>query len=131
MRINLLVLIFATVVVASCKKHVTEDDHHIPVATIEIISPAAGANYHRGDNVMIQARAVSTEQLHGYDIFISKANDTTTYFFEHIHDHNDTVMINAVWLASITAPADLEANITIYLDHELHTAKKKVAFKVE
>ena len=116
----------------SCKKYDAEgEEHHIPVASIVINSPVAGAVYQVGDSVSILATAISTDNLHGYDVFITRANDPTAIFFEHIHEHTSTVIINRKWKAAITGPADLEAHITVYLDHNLNTAKKKVGFRVQ
>lgn len=100
------------------------------MASIIINSPVAGEVYQAGDGIAIQAIAISSEDLHGYDVFITKANDTTSYFFTHIHDHNDTVVINQNWKSTVPVP-ELEVNVTIYLDHELHALKKKVAFKIQ
>ena len=128
MKISFLAVL---VLIISCKKHTAEEKHHIPVATIIIHSPVAGAVYHLGDSVSVQALAVSSDNLHGYDVFITKANDTTTYFFQHIHEHNDSATIDVKWKAAIASPAELEAHVTVYLDHALNTEKKKVGFKVQ
>ena len=102
----------------------------IPTATITFSSPLAGSVFNNGDSINIKAVAVSTDVLHGYDVAIHKAGDTTSYFFVHIHDHNATLAIDQKWKNTFTTANDMEAEVTLYLDHDGHTKKGKVAFKV-
>ena len=85
----------------------------------------------QGDSVQIRAIAVSSEVIHGYEIEIGKANDTVTCYTCHIHDHNDTIYIDHKWLNDQLQPAEMEARITITLDHDGHTVTKKVGFQVQ
>jgi hypothetical protein len=48
-----------------------------------------------------------------------------------VHDHNDTLLINQKWKNTVTAPANMEAQVILYLDHEGHTGTKKAVFKVQ
>src|SRR5215208_4677545 len=89
----------------SCTKHQGDVEEHIPTAILSFSNPTEGAVYHNGDSVSIEGKGVSTESAHGYDISIRKANDTTVYYFQHIHDHNDTLIINQKWKNSLTEPA--------------------------
>ncbi|TCJ19625.1 hypothetical protein EPD60_00445 [Flaviaesturariibacter flavus] len=118
----------------ACSKHsgdVEPTDDIIPVATLDIAQPTAGGTYRNGDTVRFVATAISTENIHGYDVFVRKANDTANIWFEHIHDHNDTLRINAYWINDRTAPQSMEANFTLYLDHDGHLLKKSVPFQVQ
>ena len=79
----------------------------------------------------IQAVGISSETVHGYDIIIKKPNDTTKIFFQHVHDHNDTLFINQKWKNTFTVATNLEAQVILYLDHDGHTGTKKAGFRVE
>ena len=119
------------VTLPSCTKHRDDFEERIPVAIINFDSPTASSIYNNGDSVLIKANAVSTETVHGYDVIIKKVNDTTKLFFLHVHDHNDTLLINKKWKNTLTGPANMEAQIILYLDHDGHTGTKKAAFKVQ
>ena len=126
-------LLFAAIINAllSCTKHRGDIEEHIPVATINFFSPVASSIYHSGDSVTIKATAISTETIHGYDVVIKRSNDITKLFFQHVHDHNDTLLINQKWKNTVTAPANMEVQVILYLDHEGHTGTKKAVFKVQ
>jgi hypothetical protein len=134
-RYTFLTLAFVTSLFA-CTKHNGDEEktpEHIPVASIMFSSPTAGAVFANGDSITIKATAISTENVHGYDLAIRKAEDTTAqYYFTHIHDHNDTLNINEkLKLLVPSVPANLEAQITLVLDHDGHTKREKVAFRVQ
>jgi hypothetical protein len=108
------------------------EEEIIPVATINIFSPTSGSILPLNDSLSIRAQAISNAPLHGYDLVIRKANDTTVYLFSHVHDHEgDTITIDQKWKGLLQGPANLEAEITVYLDHELHKKSEKVSFRVE
>jgi hypothetical protein len=121
--------------VISCDKNdsESEDPETLPAATIQFSSPLPNAVYNNGDSVAITATAISTESIHGYDLAIRNADDTTSsLYFIHIHDHNDTIYINEKWKsAAASLPANLNAEIIIYVDHNGHTLKEKVGFRVQ
>lgn len=121
---------------SSCSRNDSADADEsvpLPVATIQISSPAQDAVYNNGDSVAIKAKAISTASIHGYDLAIRDTRDTTkSLYFIHIHDHNDTVNINEKWKSVVgTLPANLLAEVSIYLDHDGHTQKAQVKFKVQ
>lgn len=120
-----------TLVLISCTKHKDDIEEHIPPHTINFSSPAGSIPYQFGDSVSIQAMAISSETIHGYDLVICKSDDTTKIFFQHVHDHNDTLVVNKKWKNSIMGPANMEAQIILYLDHDGHTGSKKATFKVQ
>ncbi len=115
----------------ACTKHHGDIGEYIPEAVIKFLSPTPGAVLNAGDSINIMAVAISTETIHGYDLAIRKTGDTTKAYFNHTHDHNDTILIDQKWGSLVTNPANLEAEITLYLDHEGHTKKARVAFSVE
>ena len=121
----------SSIVFLSCTKHKDDIEENIPVSTISFSSPTASSVYQSGDSVLIKATAISTATVHGYDIIIRKASDTTKIFFQHVHDHNDTLYIDKKWKNTMTAPANMEAQVILYLDHDGHTGSKKVSFRVQ
>jgi hypothetical protein len=120
-----------TLIFFSCTKHKDDTEEHIPAYTINFSSPVSSTPYQFGDSVAIQGTVISTETIHGYDLIIKKANDTSKVFFLHVHDHNDTILLNKKWKNIITGPANMEAQIILYLDHDGHTGTKKATFKVQ
>ena len=124
--------LFAFILVLNaCSKHKGDVEENIPVATIQFHNPTSNGVYHIGDSIAIEATAISSETIHGYDVSVRKAGDTTRYFFEHVHDHNDTLSISSKWKAELESAATLETEITLVLDHEGHTKTQKVTFQVQ
>lgn len=129
---NIITLLSAVLIINGCSKHPGDIIAHeeIPSATLSIYSPVENAAVAAGDSVYISAKAISEATIHGYDIAIKKLNDTTTYFFKHVHDHNDTLAINQHWKNTVSSPMAAELVITLVLDHDGHTMIKKVPFKL-
>jgi hypothetical protein len=117
----------------ACTKHAGDmEEETIPTATFILSSPVEGTLYQRGDSILIQGLAISTDEIHGYDISIKDAADTSvTYFANHIHDHNDTISINQKWKNTLAASANLQVEVTLTLDHHGHTSSKKVGVKTQ
>lgn len=113
----------------ACAKHNNDVEDVTPQATIVFSSPAQGAVYNPGDSVLIQGTAVSTATVHGYDLIIRNAPDTAKLYFAHFHEHNATLLINTKWKANVSSTA-LQAEVILYLDHDGHTASRKVGFTV-
>lgn len=124
-------LLLAVLFISACAKHPGDVEGAVPSSAIEIFSPVANMVSQKGDSLSIVANAISANTIHGYDLRISKRNDTTDLFFYHGHLHNDTIMINKKWANTVNGPADLVLSVLIYLDHNGNTNEKKVAFKVQ
>jgi hypothetical protein len=102
----------------------------VPTATLSFSSPTAWAGFSPGDSVLLSGLAIAPAVMHGYDISVHKAGDTATnYFFVHIHDHNDTLVIWQKWKNTAPPATDLEAEVTLYLDHDGHTKTGKVGIR--
>jgi hypothetical protein len=125
------ILSAAIIVMFSCTKHRGDTEAAVPTSTIAIFSPLANEVAHYGDSLYINAMATAANTIHGYDLRITKRNDTSALFFYHGHQHNDTIMINRKWASTVSNPSDLVLSVLIYLDHNGNTAEKKVAFKVQ
>lgn len=125
-----IVTTFLFLAVLSCTKHKDDIEDTAPTATVQFFEPTMGSTFKMGDSVSIQALAVSAATIHGYDLVIRKAKDTTKLYFKHVHDHNDTIQVNRKWKADISN-ATLEAELVFYLDHDGHIATKKAGFQVQ
>ena len=62
---------------------------------------------------------------------IKKSGDTMTCYSKHVHDHNDTLAIFQRWKGDENQTGNMEAVITLTLDHDGHTYSKKIGFKVQ
>ena len=123
--------VLASFIVVSCTKHRGDIEQNIPAYTINFSSPTTSSVYHNGDSVTIQAIGISSETVHGYDVIIKKPNDSTKIFFQHVHNHNDTLYINQKWKNPFTVATNLEAQVILYLDHDGNTGIKKTGFRVQ
>ena len=120
----------------ACKHEPFDEDNdqgsqEIPASTLTITNPPPNTVFGISETVNIRARAVSTADIHGYDLVIRQAGVTTPVLFEHIHDHNDTVLIDYNWKVTTPAGSSLDAEVTIYLDHQGNTKSARVPFRVQ
>jgi hypothetical protein len=126
----LLLCVFCTTLFVACTKHRGDVEEQIPTAAITFTSPTENAVYKSGDSVLIQCFATASEVMHGCEITITNAADTSvTYYHEHLHDHNDTLAINHKWKDTLTTAANLQIAVTLILDHDGHTSTKTVNIK--
>ena len=130
MKTTIVMAFIITILMAACTKHVNDIEDTVPKATIQVLQPTAGAVFNSNHSISIQATAVATATIHGYDIIIRKAEDSAKLYFKHIHDHNDTLAINHKFKPDASNTA-LQMELVLYLDHDGHTANKKVSFRVE
>ena len=122
--------LLCTTVLASCTKHAGDIEEPVPTATITFAQPTQGAVYKTGDSVRIQGVAIGSAVMHGCQIAIRKAADTSViYYEEHVHDHNDTITINHAWKNTLATATDLQVDVTVVLDHDGHTATKTVGIR--
>lgn len=129
MKKILSLLTLSAVLFTACTKHKDDVENTAPTATIQFESPTQGAFYNSGDSVLIKGTATYATTMHGYDLIIRKASDTTKLYFQHFHDHQATITINTKWKADVSN-TNLLAEVVVYLDHDGHTDSKKVGFSV-
>lgn len=122
-------LVLFAVLFSACTKHNDDVEDTSPKANIQFESPTAGTFYNSGDSVLIKGTASYASTIHGYDLIIRKAADTTKLFFVHVHDHKAALQINTRWKADVDN-VNLQAEVILYLDHDGHTDSKKVGFSV-
>lgn len=125
------ITITSLVLLTACTKH--SGDMEAPPAAVKFTfaSPTENGVYNTNDSISIQGTAIALTTLHGYDLIIKNAADTTLYFSKHVHDHNDTLVINEKWKGTFTKSVTLEAQVTFAIDHDGNKFSKKVAFKVQ
>ena len=131
MRYNHIIIPALVILFASCAKHQLDKEAEILPYTLIISSPSSGAHYRTGDSIRIEGLAIYKENIHGYDITIREVNDTTIHFFNHVHEHNDTLLLEGSWKNTLNGSRSMEAEITLYLDHDGTTGKKKAMFTIE
>jgi hypothetical protein len=126
-----LIAIFLPLIFIACEKHTMDKEPALEGAAITISEPTAGATYQLGDSISIRAKAIYKQNIHGYDLAIRKTNDTTVYYFIHVHDHNDTLLVDQKWKNTLSGPLNMEAELTFYLDHDGTTGIRKATFNIE
>ena len=100
-------------------------------AVLTVAYPTVNAVYRNGDTVRVIAQAIAPNTIHGYEVGIYPASDSTQLYYTHVHDHNDTLRIDQYWVNDRTAAQSLEARITLTLDHEGHQLVRRIPFRVQ
>lgn len=131
-KIFLSAIVIATAFTA-CTKH-AGDTVPAPVteeATISFASPTQGGVYAIGDSISIQATCTAANTLHGCDIIIRRASDTTVLYNAHMHDHATSININRKWKADLVQATNLEVIVKAAVNHDGKSVSKKVSFRVQ
>jgi hypothetical protein len=118
-----LILFICTV---ACSK--ANEESFLPTAEIVINSPLQNSVIHPGDTIYIQGTATSTTGLHGYEITIRKPGAPYLYF-QHFHEHSNTLHLEDKWKNVVSQPGDLEVLISVILDH--HDRRKNVTIPLQ
>ncbi|NCI45671.1 hypothetical protein [Sediminibacterium soli] len=124
-----LYVITIMLVAASCAKHAGDRIETAPSALLTISRPTAGQLLKTGDSIQIVALATATAVIHGYELYLTRQNDTTRICSLSVHDHNDTLIIDR--RLQPQPKGGYEAHILLKLDHEGHTLHKQVRFATE
>jgi hypothetical protein len=101
----------------SCTKHADDIYEHIPNADLQFSKPTAGQVFYTGDSIEVRATAVSRETIHGYDVYLTKHNDTMKLYQYHAHEHNDTLFINKKFRFINEYKGAVDAHVVLKLDH--------------
>ena len=101
----------------------------LPSAEITIYAPLANAVIRPGDTIYIDGLATSETGLHGYELAIRKPGEANLYF-QHFHDHNDSLIIKDKWKNTVTNASDLELMISVILDHDDHRKNMIIPLQV-
>jgi len=104
----------AVIFFVSCSRD--NEEMFLPSAEITIYAPLANAVIRPGDTIYIDGLATSKTGLHGYELAIRKPGEANLYF-QHFHDHTDSLIIKDKWKNTITTASDLELMISVILDH--------------
>lgn len=118
MKFHLFVWLFTVLVLfIACSR--SNEEMFLPKAVITMYAPEINKVVHSGDTIYIDGLATSDSNLHGYELTIRKRGGANLYF-QHFHEHNDSLFIQDKWKNSLAAPASLELLISVILDHEDH-----------
>lgn len=123
-------LIGAVLIGMSCSKHGSDQDTGETTATIQFISPAPSAVFHNSDSVIIDAQIQGSAVLHGYEVWLRRVGDTTSYLHALVHDHSQNIHARHAWKDTLSTIANMEATITVILDHDGHTKTQSTVFTV-
>ena len=96
----------------SCSKD--NEQAFLPTAEIAINAPLPNATIRMGDTIFIKGSAASKTGLHGYEVAIRKPGEANLYF-QHFHEHADTILLVDKWKNIVAPPASLEV---LVLDHD-------------
>src|SRR5687768_17838562 len=89
----------AVIFFVSCSRD--NEEMFLPSAEITIYAPLANAVIRPGDTIYIDGLATSKTGLHGYELAIKKRGEANLYF-QHFHDHTDSLIIKDKWKNTIT-----------------------------
>ena len=89
----------------------------LPSAQITIYAPLANAEIRTGDTIYFDGLATSETGLHGYELAIRKPGEPNLYF-QHFHQHSDSLVIHDKWKNTVTQAGNLELMISVILDHD-------------
>ena len=104
-------------VIISCSRD--NEEMFLPVAEIKIYAPLVNSVVHPGDTIYIDGVAILQTGVHGYELAIRKPGGANLYF-QHLHQHSDSLIIKDNWKNTLTEPGDLELWISIIVDDEDH-----------
>ena len=88
------------------------EEMHLPTAEITIYAPLANAAIRTGDTIYIDGLAASKTGLHGYELAIRKPGEANLYF-QHFHDHTDSLLIKDKWKNTLTEAGGLELMVSV------------------
>jgi hypothetical protein len=100
--------------VAGCRKEVTSTTNAPQLA---IMTPVENSSFNKNDTVRISANAINSENLHGYEITIHPANDTTATFRSVNHVHATSLSIQEKWANTSPAVKNQVVEIKVFTDH--------------
>ena len=115
MRVIYFALVGLVLLVVSCSKD--NEEAFLPTAEISVKAPLQNATIQLGDTIFIQGSAASKTGLHGYEVAIRKPGEANLYF-QHFHEHADTILLADKWKNIVAPPASLEVLISVVLDHD-------------
>jgi hypothetical protein len=128
MKLHLFIWFFAAgVLFLACSRN--NEEMFLPQAVVTMYTPKTNAIVRSGDTIYLDGLATSATNLHGYELTIKKPGGPNLYF-QHFHEHNDTLFIKDTWKNNLTGPANLELLISVILDHEDHRKNLSIPLQV-
>jgi len=123
MKINILATYVLFLFLFSfCKKEDEHDDDHdhdtATNITLNWAQPAEGSTVKKGDTLRIEGTATHTSEMHGYEVVISKASDTTVAIHTGDgHVHGTTIVISEKWKNDLPDTTKLMVKLTVAKSH--------------
>jgi len=111
---------------AQKKEDVAPDSSQVKIT---IQSPAEGQTFRTGDTVFLKALVNYVSEMHGYELTLRNAADSTVLYENDQHVHTDNFNIADYWIDTLSGPADIRLTLSAEIDHEGHSASKDVNFK--
>ncbi|MBL0912853.1 MAG: hypothetical protein IBJ09_10820 [Bacteroidia bacterium] len=130
MKKNLFILMMIATSVgfwASCKD---KEDEKV-TADIMFEEPTEGASFAQGDTVMVHAMVTGSAALHGWELEIRKKDDQTVVYSTDAHDHAATYHIHGEWVNNVSSATQMEAVVTVTVNHDGETAVKSMNFSCQ
>ena len=115
MRVIYFALVWFVFLAIACSKD--NEESFLPTAEIAIDAPLQNSTIRLGDTIFIKGSAASKTGLHGYEVAIRKPGEANLYF-QHFHEHADTILLVDKWKNVVAPPASLEVFISVILDHD-------------
>ena len=122
-----LAVLVLSFIIISCSRD--NEEMFLSVAEIKIYTPAANVVVHPGDTIYINGVAILETGVHGYELAIRKPGGSNLYF-QHYHQHSDSLLINDKWKNTLTEPGDLELWISVIVDDKDHRNNMIVPLQV-
>jgi hypothetical protein len=122
MKIYILAIYVLIIFVFSfCKKdHDHEDHNHDTEKKISMnwAQPAEGSRVKFGDTLRIEGIATHSSEMHGYEVAIYKASDTSTVLYPASeHTHGTELKISKKWVCGLSDSTKLLVKLTVAKSH--------------
>jgi len=131
MKINILAsYVLCIILYSTCKKDNEDHDHDDDTTTkisLNWTQPADGSTVKFNDTLLIEGSANNTTEMHGYEVVITKASDTTVSIFdESDHLHSKALIISKKWKNGFSDSTKLIVKLRVAKDH---SGKNNEVFK--
>jgi hypothetical protein len=101
--------------------------HHDTDPEITILSPTEGQEFHHGE-VPIHADISWDQELHGWEIILTKKSDGAELYKKDSHVHGESLEIRETWTNELEHHTDVVLEVIVA---KSHSGDDKVSAKVE
>jgi hypothetical protein len=111
-----IVAVTTFLLLASCKKET--QNASTGVAQLSVITPGEATTFNKNETIKITASATHAQTMHGYEVTIHPANDTTAIFRSVNHTHGLSLDINDQWVNTSPAVKNQVVEVKVFVDHD-------------